>query len=226
MLSSKVLRPTRMMPETFQVMVPQTAPSGPETQVEDGGAAMDELATAQDRERALQARVEELAEHTARQEEILREQVRRVEAEAVERTAQAVGRLTSTVDDFMAQREELLKSSEGTVLKLAIALARKIIGDAVTIDETIVLDTVRRALRHVVEKETVIVRVNPEDLKIVREHRSEWISIVEGTRALEIEEDERIRRGGCLVETESGSVEAQIEKQIQTLGRALTEKVS
>jgi flagellar biosynthesis/type III secretory pathway protein FliH len=215
-----------MMPETFQVMVPQAPPVEPDAQTEEGAVVMDELAVAQEQGRILQARVEELEERWGSQEEIFDERVRQVEAKAAERAAEAVHRLTSTLDDFMAQREELLKSSEGTVIKLATALARKIIGDAVTINEDIVLETVRRALKHVVEKETVILRVNPEDLKIVREHRSEWISIVEGTRALEIEEDERIRRGGCLVETETGSVEAQIEKQIRTLERVLTEKVS
>ena len=75
------------------------------------------------------------------------------------------------------------------------------------------------------EKEKVVVRVHPNDLKTVREHRSEWLSMLEGTRSLEIVEDERISAGGCLVETEAGNVEAQIERQIKVLERALIETV-
>ncbi len=145
--------------------------------------------------------------------------------EAAGPVAEIVGRFTSMMDDFAAQQSDLVRSSEETVVRLAVAVARRILGDVVAADEEAVLETVRRALKQVVEKENVIIHVNPEDLRIVREHGSEWLGRLEGTRSLEIQEDERIGRGGCLVETESGNVEAQIEKQLKTLERALIEKV-
>ena len=42
---------------------------------------------------------------------------------------------------------------------------------------------------------------------------------------LEIVEDDRIGAGGCLVETEAGNVEAQIEKQLKGLEQALIEMI-
>ena len=181
------------------------------------------------RERDLRGTIQELERRLEAQAQAHAEELRRTEAEVIEamtrRVEEAVSAFGSMVRDFHAQREDLLKSAEEAVVRLAVTLARRIVGDAIQIDDEVVLETVRSALGHVQEKEAVVVRVNPRDLKIVREHGSEWLSIVEGTGSLEIVEDERVRPGGCLVETEAGNVEAQIEKQIQTLEKALVERV-
>lgn len=222
MRSSRVIRPARVLEDSFQVLVP--CPSTSEPEGECGGES--EVARgALERERELQVELQARERQWEEREEAHAEELRRAEARASEEIGKAVERFTSIVDDFMAQREDLLKSSEETVVRLAVAIARRIVGEAVEVNDEIVLEAIRRALKHVVDKENVAVRVNPRDLKIVREHRSDWLGIVEGTRSLEIEEDERIHPGGCLVETEGGNVEAQIGKQIQTLEKALVERV-
>jgi flagellar biosynthesis/type III secretory pathway protein FliH len=40
-----------------------------------------------------------------------------------------------------------------------------------------------------------------------------------------IREDAEIRRGGCVIQTESGTVDAQLETQLQLLERALLGEV-
>ncbi len=226
MRSSRVIRPARILPEAFQVVVPESVSA----LYPDGAIPGPDLReSAEERERNLRRSLEDLERRLADRQDThgreLKDLKERMEASTREQIDAAVNGFTSMVDDFVAQRAEFLKSSEETLVRLAVAVAKKIIGDAVQIQEDAVLETVRNALRHVQEKENVVVRVHPEDLKIVREHRSEWLSIVEGSGSLDIEEDERVRRGGCLVETEAGNVEAQIDKQIQTLERMLVERV-
>lgn len=198
-------------------MVPQESGES----VENPTGPQAELADARRQEQELRAALGDLEKRWVEREK----EFAGAESRAEEKVAEAVKRLTSIADDFMAQREDLFKSAEETVLRLAVAIARRVVGDIVAVKEDVVLETVRRALGYVVEKERVTVRVNPEDLRTVREHQSEWLDLVEGTRSLNIEEDERIRKGGCLVETETGNVEAQIEKQLQTLERVLVETV-
>ena len=72
------------------------------------------------------------------------------------RIEEAVDRFASMVDDFKAQRTDLLKSSEETLVRLAVTVAKKIVGDAVEVQPEVVLETVRRALRHVQEKENLV----------------------------------------------------------------------
>ena len=226
MPSSRVIRPTRILPEAFQVVVPVDLVRVGDSIDGSGGVAEP---TAEEKVRDLAGALRQMEERWEEREAEYAERLRAVEAEARKSAEtlveEAVSGFTNVVDDFLAQREELLKTSEESIVRLSVAIARRMVGEEISENPEVVLSTVRRALKHIREKEHVVVRVNPEELKVVREHASEWLAIVEGTKSLEIEEDERIRRGGCLVETESGNVEAQIERQLQTLEKTLVEKV-
>ena len=223
---SRVIRPTRVLPDAFQVIVPENIPAS-----STGSAVLevDPQESQEEREQDLRRALQDLEQRLAEQGAMHKQKMRDLEAGAAEsvraQVDEVVARFSSMVDDFAAQRVDLLKMSEEVVVRLAVTVARRIVGDAIEINEEVVLETVRRALKHVQEKESLVIRVNPEDLKIVREHRSEWLSIVEGSGSLDVEEDERIRKGGCLVETEAGNVEARIDRQIQTLEKALVERV-
>ena len=229
MSRSRVFRTARVLPESILVRLPDLR----EIRREAFAGEADAIARAiesdveecADREAELQASLDEMRERMERREREHAEETARIGEEADRRVRESVERFTGAVKDMMAQREDLILAAEEEVVRLAVAVARRIVGDAVRVEEELVLDTVRRALRHVVEKESVVLRVNPEDLRIVREHESDWLAVLEGTRSLDIVEDGRVRRGGCLVETEAGNVEAQIEKQLATIERALVEKV-
>jgi flagellar assembly protein FliH len=134
-----------------------------------------------------------------------------------------VATFTSMVDDLVSQRRRLVTESELAVVRLSCEIARKIVGKIAEIDETTVVEVVRNALSHLSNRLKVTIRVNPEDLEILREHESEWLASSGCTGAVEIHEDARIKRGGCLIEGESGSVEAQIDRQIEVIEKALVE---
>lgn len=222
----RVIRPARVLPDVFPVLIPEDRGKGT---INAATAIAEEDRVESEQEQELRAVLCDLEQRWEQREQEHAEELSRLGAQEREKAEEeirtVVSRFTSIVEDFLAQREDLLKSSEETVMRLALAVARRVILEAIEVDGEVVLETVRRALRHIIDKENVTIRVNPEDLKIVREHSSEWLGIVEGTRSLEIEEDDRIRRGGCLVETEAGNVEAQIDKQIQTLEKALIESI-
>jgi len=226
MRSSRVIRPTRILPDAFQVVVPANVPV---SSARGGVCEQESHEAREERESELRRALEDLEQRLAEERAVHEKEVidlgTRAADSAREQVSEAVASFASMVDNIAAQRADLLKTAEEAVVRLAVAVARRIVGDAIRVDEETVLETVRRALRHVQEKERLVVRVNPEDLRIVREHRSEWLSIVEGSGSLDIEEDERIRRGGCLVETEAGNVEAQVERQVQTVEKALVERV-
>ena len=220
MMSSRLIRPTVVSRRAYPVYVPTALDRGVGGEAKPGGPE----AAANREEDAVRA-LEELQGRWNEREEEFRRTLAAARAEAALPVKEIVERFTAMIDDFRAQQKELVRSSEETVVRIAALMARKIVGDAIRIDEEIVLETTRNALKQVVEKESVIIRVHPQDLKIVRDHGSEWLGLLEGSRSMEIVDDERVGRGGCLVETEAGNVEAQIEKQLKTLERVLVEKV-
>jgi flagellar biosynthesis/type III secretory pathway protein FliH len=139
-----------------------------------------------------------------------------------DQTAGTVGDFKSMVDDVVSQRRRLIKESETVVLRVACEIAKKIVGKSAEIREEVVLEVVRNALAHMKDNHNVTIRVSPKDYQVLRARESEWL---ESSRAdgIKINEDPRIKPGGCLIEGESGSVEAQIDRQIDMIEKALTE---
>ena len=129
-----------------------------------------------------------------------------------------VAAFRAMVDELASQRKRLIRESEQAVLKLSCEIARKIIGRAAEIKENLIEEVVKNAVGHLAERQRMVIRVNPLDLEILERNQPEWISSDEG---IELKADKRIKRGGCLVEGESGSVDAQIESQIDVIEKAL-----
>jgi len=137
-------------------------------------------------------------------------------------TAAVVGDFRSMLADFEAQRRRLVEESETAVLRVACDIARRIVGKCAEIREEVVLEVVRNALGHLKDTSRLTIRVNPKDSKVLASCEAEWL---EGARTggITITEDARIKPGGCLIEGESGNVEAQIDRQVDLIEKALTE---
>ena len=137
-------------------------------------------------------------------------------------TAAVVGEFRSMLEDIESQRRRLIQESEAAVLRVACDIARRVVGKSAEIREEVVLEVVRNALGHVKDSNKMTIRVNPRDYEALARCEAEWL---EGARTggIKITEDARIKPGGCLIEGESGSVEAQIDRQIDLIEKALME---
>jgi flagellar biosynthesis/type III secretory pathway protein FliH len=72
------------------------------------------------------------------------------------------------------------------------------------------------------ESDTMTIRISPRDHEILARCEAQWLENA-GGGGIKIIEDARIKPGGCLIEGDSGSVEAQIDRQIDLIERALME---
>lgn len=130
----------------------------------------------------------------------------------------------SLLEDIKIQKENIFRESEQAVVRLSLALASKIINNTVEIKPDIVLEVAKKAIHHLVDKNKVVLRINPKDCQLVKDHYQQLLATVDGIKSLEIEEDVRVKPGGCLIETDSGNVDARIETQMQVLKEALLDK--
>ena len=137
-----------------------------------------------------------------------------------------VERFTSMVDDLVMQKKRMLIDSEEAVVKLSCQISRRIVGEMARVNEDVIREVVRNALGHLSEKQKVTIRVNPGDMTVLRAHKPEWEEAAGAGATVEIVEDVRIKRGGCLVEGESGSVEAELDRQVEMIEKALVEAVN
>jgi flagellar assembly protein FliH len=148
-----------------------------------------------------------------------------VNQEAVDRYEAMVEAERARVDEFLASMEEQLEfhdqKIERTVVQLAVTIAELIVKREVSIDREIVLREAREALRRVVGVQQLTLRVNPFDLELVRGQKSALMAGAESIRDLRIEPDEAVARGGCIVESDSGNVDARLSTQLRNIEMAL-----
>jgi type III secretion protein L len=118
------------------------------------------------------------------------------------------------------KRDHVLANVERDVLRLAVKIAGKIIGRELTRDKAAIAEIVANALRHARRNEMITIRVNPGDLTSLEANREK---LDPGGRAhfIDIVGDPRVSAGGCIIESESGAIDAQLETQLRVLERAL-----
>ena len=108
-------------------------------------------------------------------------------------------------------------SAEEQAVRLAMAIAEKIVHHEVRINKEVILEILRAALKKVSDHKKVKIRVSPDDLLLIQQSKPDFLDIQDRLATIAFEEDPSITKGGCVVETELGDVDARIEKQIQAI---------
>jgi flagellar assembly protein FliH len=123
--------------------------------------------------------------------------------------------LAQTLDEFANLREQVALHAEREMVQLAIEIAKKIVRREVTVDREIVLSLARVALSRLHTRALATVHLHPDDYQFALSHRERLST--SGT--LKLVEDPAIGRGGCLIETDHGDVDARIEHQFSEIER-------
>ena len=114
-------------------------------------------------------------------------------------------------------RKEIYVSAEKETVELSLAIARKIVGHEVATNRNVVLNVVKEALGKLVDHEKIRVRISPSDLEFILNSRDQFSNTVENADGIVFEEDNAILSGGCVIETDLGSIDARVESQFQVL---------
>ena len=114
----------------------------------------------------------------------------------------------------------LKKETQEQILPLALKAARKIIGEELKLHPDRIVDIVLTALKPITQHRKVTIYVNRADLDIIEMNRPKIKSIFEHIEKLSIQERDDIEPGGCMIETEAGIINAQLENQWRALESA------
>jgi len=145
-----------------------------------------------------------------------------VEAKYKDIAEQELAQIKTIVVSFTQSYKDLIKNAEQSLVSLATDIAAKVIQEEAQKHSELVLRMVKVGLERVVEKANIVVKVHPEQLELVKHHKAQLISMVESIDNFELMPDVRVDRGGCVVETNSGSVEVRLQKQVNELKKVLT----
>jgi flagellar assembly protein FliH len=133
----------------------------------------------------------------------------------------ALKRYAESIAEIRKLRSGLYSQVEREVVKLAIAVANKIVHREIRVDRDIVQTLVHVALSRVAEKSAVTICLNPADYSYLMERRTE-LAQSEG-RDIALLADKSIERGGCLIQTNCGDIDARIEEEFREIEHSFFE---
>jgi flagellar assembly protein FliH len=144
-------------------------------------------------------------------------------AEARDRTASVIDALAAAEQGIRDREEEFLRAAERSAVELAVAIAEKIVGGTVAARPETVLDVVGGALLRTASRHRLAIEVNPDDLELVAASAEGLAAKLGGVQRLDVVAERRIERGGCIVRTEEGEIDAQIGSQLERVAELLAE---
>ena len=125
------------------------------------------------------------------------------------------------VNAIIDERNKMWMAIEGEVTSLALEIARKIVKTEVAQNTEVIEAVVKDALRRVTDRGNIRIVVNPDDLQNIRGAREDLLQAIDGIDHLVIDADRRVGRGGCMIETTAGSIDAKLETQLEQTERAM-----
>ena len=102
-------------------------------------------------------------------------------------------------------------------IELTMIIARRIVGTIADQHDDLARRLAARCMTLARDQIRVKILVNPEDAEIVRQAEAELMSLAEGVKDIEIAERTSISRGGVVIETDSGQIDAKLEEQLDAV---------
>jgi len=141
--------------------------------------------------------------------------------QAVQRTEPVIARLNQLIAELAGMRPRFRHEAEADTVKLAVAIARRVLFRELATDPDAILGLVMAAFQKLNARETHRLRVSPADATVIEQHRTG----LELPSALEILGDPTLGPGSVVFETSRGEMEASVQTQLAEIERGLADVV-
>lgn len=134
-----------------------------------------------------------------------------------------IERMHKILANIMSRREAILLESEAQIVELVILVARKVVKVISEGQKDVITQNVLAALKKVKTRGNVTLRVNLDDLALTRQNADGFIRQCENVTGITVLEDASVGKGGCVVETDFGAVDARIVSQLNEIENKILE---
>jgi flagellar biosynthesis/type III secretory pathway protein FliH len=139
------------------------------------------------------------------------------DAAAGQRNEGMVRRLVATIEEIASLRAGMMRTTERELVRLAVSMAERIVRREVEVDAELLSAMARVAIDRLGENVAATIHLNPVDYEAMMAAR-------QGAAfggAVQVVADALVGRGGCLVKSAFGVVDAGIDTQIREMSHAL-----
>jgi flagellar assembly protein FliH len=137
----------------------------------------------------------------------------------------ALEKLVHLGEELAHIKTDLIIKNEAHILQTIFFIAKSLAMREIAADETAIVQVVKRAIENAQSEEEVTIKLNPLDQAFLEKVKSEPGHLFEKIQKVKLEVNENIMRGGCLVETNYGLIDATIEQRVSKLWAALDAKI-
>lgn len=146
-------------------------------------------------------------------------------AEVEGRLGSVTKALAEACSEISSLKSKMLQRSSDDMFRLVMAIAERVIRAEIAAHSEVILRTVQQAIQVAVSAEEFHIKVHPDDLHALQEHKPLFIASLSGLSNIEFVPDPAITAGGCLLESPLGRVDATIETQLDEVGHCLSEAI-
>lgn len=134
-----------------------------------------------------------------------------------------IEQLHQIIDRTLEKRNEIIEESETQLINLVLLIARKVVKVISENQKNVVINNVIQALRKLKSRGEVLIKVNLDDVELSTEHVKDFMRMVDNVQSVTVVEDSTVDKGGCIIETDFGEIDARISSQLQEIEEKINE---
>ena len=125
------------------------------------------------------------------------------------------------IADLTVFRKNMYDKGEREMVEMVVSLAKKVIHFEFSTRDDAVQEMIRLAVQSVLDRESMVIKINPADKGYAESFRPELHHLFSEIKNITFEAHSGVERGGCVVETNFGVVDARIDKLGEQMDRIL-----
>jgi type III secretion protein L len=172
-----------------------------------------------------QTRIQAAEARAAKAEQDAKASIAKAAADAETKLGGAIAAFTKASAAIEGLHRQLLLEAEGDSVRLACALAARILARAVDEDPGWMVPVLTRALAQVPDRRAVAVRMHPADAAAARERLAIIIASTPGLEGLALTDDPTLSRGACLVSSQGTRLDASLPASFDRVSALLAAEI-
>jgi len=136
--------------------------------------------------------------------------------------AERLDLLCQNMENFL---EHASKENEVIIMKVLFKIAERLAMREIASDRQPIVDLLKTIVQELQNAQRIVVQVNPGDMKFLEDLKARNNPTVDALKRVKFEPNDHVLSGGCLVETDFGTVDASIEQRVEKAWQALEAKL-
>ena len=135
-----------------------------------------------------------------------------------------LSRIDTLLNEMEHAKEEIFQSNEKFIIEMINQIAQKVILRELETDQDYLLRLSKDIIEKIGVRENVLIRINPKDVESIELLRAGLVEKLGEFKNLQVETSEKVKLGGCLIDTEWNAIDARIKTQLEKIEETLTSR--